>query len=87
MCCSANRGARSGFFDLLRKLPANGHAVLLSRAVLPDWLLPLQFSGLMTTIPGGVFTLGATATAEVAFTVTQAPPPQSWTTVPPLASL
>ncbi|MDO4316492.1 MAG: hypothetical protein Q4C45_12020, partial [Oscillospiraceae bacterium] len=45
-------------FDLLRKLPAGSRGVLLSRAPLPEWLLPLRLSGLMTTISDDVFALG-----------------------------
>jgi len=43
---------------LLRGLPAEGRVVLLSRAPLPDCLLPFQLSGLLTVIESGAFVLG-----------------------------
>lgn len=51
---------------LLRSVPAEGHVVLLSRAPLPDCLLPFQLSGLLAVIESGVFVLGTEDTAHLA---------------------
>lgn len=57
---------RERLFGLLKTLPAGSHVVLLSRAALPGWLLPLQLSGLLTTVPETVFALGAEDVAGLA---------------------
>lgn len=43
---------------LLRDTKEGSHVVLLSRAPLPDYLLPFQLAGLLTVIPGTVFQMG-----------------------------
>lgn len=52
--------------DFLRKCPTSRHVVLLSRAPLPNWLLPLQLSGLLTIISDKSFALGAEDIASLA---------------------
>ncbi len=51
---------------LLRNLPAEGRVVFLSRAPLPDCLLPFRLSGLLTVLDSGVFALGTEDTAHLA---------------------
>jgi len=53
-------------FALLRDTPAKARFVLLSRAPLPDWLLPFQLSGLLDVLDSGVFALGTADTAKLA---------------------
>lgn len=57
---------REWLFELLKKRPAGSHAVLLSRAALPGWLLPLQLSGLLATVPEEALALGAEDAAGLA---------------------
>lgn len=57
---------RERLFELLKKRPAGSHAVLLSRAALPGWLLPLQLSGLLATVPEEALALGAEDAAGLA---------------------
>jgi len=51
---------------LLRGLPPEGRVVLLSRAPVPEWLLPFQLSGLLTALDRSVFSLGTGDTAKLA---------------------
>lgn len=51
---------------LLRGSKRHSHVVLLSRALLPDFLLPFQLSGLLTVIPSTVFHLGGEDVAKLA---------------------
>ncbi len=44
--------------DLLRNTPKNGNAVLISRAPLPDYLLPFRLAGMLTIITNTAFQLG-----------------------------
>ncbi len=53
-------------FALLRDTPAKARIVLLSRAPLPNWLLPFQLSGLLDTLDSDVFTLGTGDVAKMA---------------------
>jgi len=50
----------------LRNLPAEGRVVLLSRAPIPEWLLPFQLSGLLTVLDTELFSLGPEDTAKLA---------------------
>ncbi len=59
-------GLQDRLFLLLRGLPAESRAVLLSRAPLPDWLLPFQLSGLLDVLDSGVFALGTGDAARLA---------------------
>jgi len=43
---------------LLRELPAERRVILLSRATLPEWLLPFRLSGMLTVLNGKVLALG-----------------------------
>ena len=60
------RERQERLFNLLRQCPAGGHVVLLSRAPLPEYLLPFQMSGLLTTISDAVFQLGTEDVASLA---------------------
>ncbi len=51
---------------LLRSVPAESRIVLLSRAPLPEYLLPFRLSGLLTVIDSGAFALGTDDTARLA---------------------
>lgn len=51
---------------LLRRVPAEGRAVLLSRGPLPDWLLPFRLSGLLTVLDSGLLALGTEDAARLA---------------------
>ena len=51
---------------LLRDFPNGSHMVMLSRAPLPDWLLPFQLVGLLTVIPASVFQMGTEDVANLA---------------------
>jgi len=53
-------------FILLRDMRTESRAVLLSRAPLPEWLLPLQLSGLLITLDYSVLALGTKDTAKLA---------------------
>lgn len=59
-------GLQKRLCALLRRIPAGGRVVLLSRAPLPDWLLPFQLSGLLSPIDSGLLALGAGDTAKLA---------------------
>jgi len=49
----------------LRRAPAEHRVVLLSRAPVPEWLLPFQLSGLLSTLDSGVFALSTGDTAKL----------------------
>ena len=51
---------------LLRGLSAEGRVVLLSRAAVPDWLLPFQLAGLLTVLNSDLFALGTGDAAKLA---------------------
>jgi len=51
---------------LLRNVPADGQVVLLSRAPVPEWLLPFQLSGLLAVLDDSVLALGTGDTAKLA---------------------
>jgi len=51
---------------LLRDTRAKTRFILLSRAPLPDWLLPFHLSGLLDTLDSGVFALGTGDVAKLA---------------------
>lgn len=61
---------------LLRSVPAGGRTVLLSRAPLPDCLLPFQLSGLLSVIESGVFVLGTEDIAHLTEAVGIGLPPE-----------
>ncbi len=52
-------------FALLRDAPSKARLILLSRAPVPDFLLPFQLSGMLTVLNSGVFELGAGDTAKL----------------------
>jgi len=51
---------------LLRNIPDEAHVVLLSRAPLPEWLLPFQLSGLLALLDSSVLALGTEDVAKLA---------------------
>jgi len=51
---------------LLRDAPAQARLVLLSRAPLPEWLLPFQLTGLLDKLDRSIFALGTGETAKLA---------------------
>jgi len=53
-------------FALLRDAPNGSRIILLSRAPLPEWLLPFHLSGLLSLLDSGVFALGTGDTAKLA---------------------
>lgn len=53
----------------LRGVRERGHVVLLSRAPLPEWLLPFHLSGLLTVIHDTAFQLGMEDVANLAASV------------------
>lgn len=57
---------RERLTSLLRGFPNGRHVVMLSRAPLPDWLLPFQLAGLLTVIPASVFQMGTEDVANLA---------------------
>lgn len=52
--------------SFLRSVREGRHVLLLSRAPLPEWLLPFQLSGLLTVIPSTAFCLGVEDVAALA---------------------
>jgi len=53
-------------FAALRDAPNKRRLILLSRAPLPEWLLPFRLSGLLDVLDGGVLALGTGDTAKLA---------------------
>lgn len=51
---------------LLRRVPAEGRVVLLSRGPLPDCLLPFRLSGLLTVLDSALLALGTEDAARLA---------------------
>jgi len=63
---SDSPGLQKRLCALLRGIPAEGRVLLLSRAPVPEWLLPFRLSGLMEVLDSGVFALGTGDTAKLA---------------------
>lgn len=61
---------------LLRSVPAESRIVLLSRAPLPEYLLPFRLAGLLAVIDSGVFALGTEDAARLAEALGLALPPE-----------